>query len=116
MAGHDTPVNPEGRLVVLSFVVIYLRIKFQVDIPYSSRDVVRTKMKYEKLQKAITPKIRKVGLLFLGTALLLSVIYLPTKFQVDISYGSRDVVLTKIKLARTKIKYEKLQRAITPKL
>ena len=93
----------------LPLSVIYLPMKFQVDISYSSRDMVRTKIKYKNLQRAITPKLWKVGLWFLGTALPLSVIYLPMKFQVDISYSSPD-------MARTKIKYKQLQRAITPKL
>ena len=78
-------------------------MKFQVGTSYSFRDMARTKIKCEKLQRAITPEICKQKLWFMCTALLLNEIYLPMKFQVGTSHSFRD-------MARTKIKYEKITK------
>ena len=75
---------------------IYLPMKFQVDISYSVRVMLRTKVKSEKLQRAITQKLSKQELWFFCTALLLNEIYLPMKFQIDISYSLRVMLRTKI--------------------
>jgi hypothetical protein len=56
-----------------------------------------TKIKFEKLQRAITQKLCRVELLFLCAALLLNDIYPPMKFQVDISKAFLVMLLTKIK-------------------
>ena len=69
----------------------------------------RTKIKYEKLQRAITKKTSMQELSFLCTAIPLNEIYLPMKFQVDISYSFRNI-------ARTRKKNKKFQRAIIQKL
>ena len=61
--------------------------------------MLQTKYKYEKFQRAITPKLCKRELWFLFTAPPLIKIYIPMKFQVDTS-NSFGVLL------RTKYKYE----------
>jgi hypothetical protein len=71
--------------------------------------MARTKLKYENKQRAITQKIRNAGYLFLCTALPFNETYHPIKFQVHGFY-------TLGEMARTKIKYENQQRAITQKL
>ena len=84
-------------------------MKFQVDSSYSLKVTVRTKIKYENQQRAITQKVYILELWFLSTALLLNEIYPHMKFQVDRSYTFGVMV-------RTKIKYENQQRAITQKV
>ena len=69
----------------LSFNEIYSPIKFQVDISNTYQVMVRTRIKYENLPRAITPKIYQKELWILGTALPFHEIYSPMKFQVDIS-------------------------------
>ena len=98
---------------------IYLPIKFQLDTFRRSRVTERTRIKYKKIQRAITKyeknqraiiqKLWQQELWFLCTALLLNEIYLPMKFQVDISYTFRN-------MARTRKNVWKFQRAITQKL
>ena len=63
--------------------------------------MLRTKFKYENIQRAITQKLSKRELWFLCTALGLDEIY-PLKSFED--------------MHRTKFKYESKQRAITRKL
>ena len=70
--------------------------KFQVGRSPTLRVTVRTKIKYENQQRAITQKVKISELWFLGTALLLNAIYPYMKFQVDRSYTLRVMVRTKV--------------------
>ena len=58
--------------------------------------MLRTKYKYEKYQRAITPKLYKSELWFLYTAPPLTKIYVPKMFQVDTSYSFLCYALDKI--------------------
>ena len=81
--------------------------------------MLRTKIKYENKQRAITQKLSKQELRFMCTALPLDEIYPPRKFHNHSQYSFGDMLRTKIKyenMLRTKIKYENKQRAITQKL
>ena len=69
----------------------------------------RTKFKYENKQRAITQKLCKQELRFMGTALPLDEIYPPTKFFYHSWYSFGD-------MHQTKFKYENKQRAIIKKL
>jgi hypothetical protein len=71
--------------------------------------MARTKIKYENKQREITKKSGSAEYRFLCTALLFNEIYHRMKFQVHSCY-------TLGEMARTKLKYENLQRAITQKL
>jgi hypothetical protein len=62
-----------------------------------------------KSSKCNSSKIRQGRVTDFCTALLINVIYQPTKFLVDISYGFRF-------MSRTTSKSENKQRAITPEL
>ena len=68
----------------------------------------RTKFKYENKQRAITKKLSKQELRFMGTALPLDEIYQPTKFHNHSYYSYGDML-------RTKFKYENKQWAKTKK-
>ena len=68
--------------------------------------MLRTKIKYENQQRAITQKLSKQELRFMCTALHLDEIYLPTKFHNHSKYSFGD-------MHQTKFKYENQQRAIT---
>ena len=68
----------------------------------------RTKFKYENKQRAITKKLSKQELRFMGTALPLDEIYQPTKFHNHSYYSFGDML-------QTKFKYENKQRAKTKK-
>ena len=61
-------------------------MKLQVDTSNSFCVMLWTKYKYEKLQRAITPKLYKRELSFFNIALCNTKNYLPMKFQVDVSY------------------------------
>ena len=69
----------------------------------------RTKFKYENKQRAITKKLSKQELRFMGTALLLDETYLHTKFYNHSWYSFGDML-------QTKLKYENKRRAITKKI
>ena len=69
----------------------------------------QTKIKYENKQRAITQKLRKQVLEFMGIALPLDEIYPLEKFHNHSRYTFGD-------MHRTKFKYENKQRAITQKL
>ena len=56
---------------------IYPPTKFHNHSKYSFGDMLRTKIKYENKQRAITQKLSKRELWFLCTALLLDEIYPP---------------------------------------
>ena len=73
--------------------------------------MLRTKIKYENKQWAITQKLSKRMLLFLCTALRIDEIYPPTKFHNHTLLSLRD-------MHRKKFKYlkKKKHRAITQKL
>ena len=60
---------------------IYSPKKFHNPSYYSFGDMLRTKFKYEKQQRAITQKLSKQELWFLCTALPLGEIYPPKKFH-----------------------------------
>ena len=60
---------------------IYPPTKFHNHSYFSFRDMLQTKFKFENKQRAITPKLSKKELRFMGTALPLDEIYPPTKFQ-----------------------------------
>ena len=60
---------------------IYPPTKFHSHSYYSFGDMLRTKLKFENKQGAITQKLSKQELRFLCTALPLDEIYPPTKFQ-----------------------------------
>ena len=68
---------------------IYLPIKFQLDTFRRSRVTERTRIKYKKIQRAITQQLWQQELRFLRTALLLNEIYLHMKFQLDTFSHSR---------------------------
>jgi hypothetical protein len=55
-------------------------------------------MSLEKVQSAIIPKIRQGRVTVLCTALLINVIYQPTKFLDDISYDFRVMSRTTSKI------------------
>ena len=93
----------------LPLIEIYLHMKFQNDISNTFKDMLRTRIKLQNKQRAITQKIQNQELWFLCTALALDVIYSPMKFQVDISYTFKDML-------RTRIKLQNKQRAITQKI
>ena len=59
--------------------------------------MLRTKIKYENKQKAITQKLSKQGLRFMCTALPRDEIYPPTKFHNHSWYSFGDMVQTKFK-------------------
>ena len=84
-------------------------MRFQGDTLYTFWVMLRTKIKYENQQRAITPKIWWAELWYLCTALLLNEIYPPMRLQDD-TWNAFRVIL------QTKIKYENQQRAITPKI
>ena len=65
-----------------------------------------TKFKYENKHRAITKKLSKHKLMFMGTALPLNEIYSPTKFHNHSLYSFGNMI-------RTKFKNENKQRAIT---
>lgn len=69
-----------------------------------------TKIKNKKQQSPITPQLLKHELWYQCNALQLNHMYVPRKFQVDISYTFGVMIWTKIKM------YEKQQSPITPKL
>ena len=60
---------------------IYPATKFHNHSYYSFGDMLRTKIKYENKQRAITQKLSKQQLQFLCTALPLDMIYPPTKYH-----------------------------------
>ena len=60
---------------------IYPPTKFHNPSSYSFRDVLRTKLKYENKQRAITQKLSKQELRFMCTALPLDEIYPLIKFH-----------------------------------
>ena len=60
---------------------IYLPTKFHNHSYYSFEDMLRTKIKYENKQRAITQKLSKRVLWLLCIALRLDEIYPPTKFH-----------------------------------
>ena len=68
--------------------------------------MLRTILKYENKQRAITQKLSKQELLFMCTALPLDEIYPPTKFHNHSYYSFGDML-------QTILKYENKQRAIT---
>jgi hypothetical protein len=83
----------------LLFNEIYLSIKFRDDISYSFIIELcpgkNSKCKSE--ERAITRKIDKVVFRFFSIAVLSNEIYLPTKFNVDISNSFRVMSRTKVK-------------------
>jgi len=98
------------RVMVLEhFNGIYLPMKFQVSSLNTFWVMLRTKIKNENKQRAITPNIWSFELWFLCIALFRNRIYLPMNFQVS-SLNTFWV------MPRTKIKNENDQRAITPKV
>ena len=60
---------------------IYPPMKFHNPSLYNFGDMLQTKFKYEKQQRAITQKLSKQELWFLRTALPLDEIYPPMKFH-----------------------------------
>jgi len=54
-------------------------------------------MKMNKGQRAITPKVLCLELLFLSSALLINEIYLPMKFHVDDLHSFKVMLRTKFK-------------------
>ena len=60
---------------------IYPPTKFHNHRYYSFGDMFRTKFKYENKQRAITQKLSKQELKFMGTAFPVDEIYPPTKFH-----------------------------------
>ena len=60
---------------------IYPSTKFHNHSNYGFGDMLRTKIKYENKQRAITQKLSKQELRFMCTALPLGETYLPTKFH-----------------------------------
>ena len=68
----------------------------------------QTKFKYEKKQRVITQRLSKQELRFMCTALPLDEIYPPTKFHNHSKYSFGD-------MHRTKVKFERKQKAITKK-
>ena len=88
---------------------IYLAMKFHVNALPSFKVMLRTKIKNENEQRAITPKVWCLELWFLCTALLFNKIFLPMKFHFNV------LPCLKVML-RTKFKNENKQRAITPKV
>ncbi len=84
-------------------------MKFHDPSYYTLRDILRTRFKSEKQQRAITQRIGQVELWFLCTALPLGEIYTPMKFHDPSYYTFRDIL-------RTRFKSEKQQRAITQKI
>jgi len=88
---------------------MYLPTEFLVNTHCHFRIMSWTKFKVWNKQRAITPKLGKAELWLLSNALLLNEIYLPTKFEVDISCSFR-------LMSRTKFKVKNKLRAITPTL
>ena len=84
-------------------------MKFRDNISYTSRVMLRIKIKYKIKQRAITQKLNHAELQFLFNALLLDDIYPFIKFHDNISYTS-GVML------RTTFKHKIEERAITQKL
>ena len=70
--------------------------------------MLRTKVKYENKQRAITQKLSKQELRVMCTALPLYEIYPPIKFHNHSKYSFGD-------MHRTKVKYENKQRATKKK-
>ena len=66
----------------LSLDEIYPPTKFHNHSEYSFGDMLRTKFKYENIQRAITQKLSKRELWVLCTALGLDEIYPPMKFHI----------------------------------
>ena len=64
----------------LSLDEIYTPTKFHNPSLYSFGDMLRTKLKYENKQRAITQRLSKQELQFMCTALPFDEIYPPMKF------------------------------------
>jgi len=74
---------------------IDLAMKFQVSSLNTYWVILRTKLKNENEQRAITPKVWNFELWFLCTALLLNEIYLPLKFHVHALHSFKVMLRTK---------------------
>ena len=95
-------ITPKVWCLELSFLCtalllneIYLPIKLQVNSLNTFWVMLWTKFKNENQQRAITPKVWCIELLFLCTACLLNEIYLPMKFHVDALHSFKVMLWTK---------------------
>ena len=73
----------------------YLAMKFQVNSLNNYWVMLRTKLKNENEQRAITPKVWNFELWFLCTALLLNEIYLLLKFHIHALHSFKVMLRTK---------------------
>ena len=93
----------------IPFIALYHCIKFHLFLFNTFRDMLRTSLLSQKLEREITVKLLVIELQFLHSALPLMAIYQCIKFHLIPFYTFRDMLWTSFLL-------QKLRSEVTPKI